>query len=408
MMYMTKALIFDSFFDKHRGVVAFVRLFQGSLHAGDDVHFIATGLRATVQEVGYFSPDLIKSEGVEQGEVGYVIVGTKDISLIKVGDTISDKTGREYALPGYKEVQPKVFSSLFPIDQGDYPKLKDAIGKLKLSDSSLFYELENIPALGYGFRCGFLGLLHMDIVQERLSREFDLDLIITTPSVEYKVVGHDGVEFSMKNPSELPDPSQIKEMKEPWVKVEIITPEQFVGAIIQLIADNRGSYTGLSEISLGQMQITGELPLAEVIVDFYDDLKSATKGYATISYDPIGFRTEDLVKIDFLVNKEVVAPLAVIAHRSQAEHKGRHICAKLKELIPRQQFDIAIQAAIGARIIARESIKPFRKDVTAGMYGGDMSRRKKLLEKQKKGKKKMKMIGNVEIPQSAFLNVLKK
>jgi GTP-binding protein LepA len=405
---MTKALIFDSFFDKHRGVVAFVRLFAGSLRAGDEAYFLATGLRSTVQEVGYFSPDLTKSAAIEPGEVGYVIVGTKDLSLISVGDTISDTPDKANALPGYTQVQPKVYSSLFPVDQGDYPKLKDAIAKLKLSDSSLFYEVENIPALGYGFRCGFLGLLHMDIVQERLSREFDLDLIITTPSVEYKVVGHDGVEFSMKNPSELPDPSQIKEMKEPWVKIEIITPEKCVGSIIQLIADNRGMYTGITEISLGQMQITGELPLAEIIVDFYDDLKSVTKGYATVSYDPIGFRVEDLVKIDFLVNREPVPPLAVMAHRSQAEAKGRHICAKLKELIPRQQFDIAIQAAIGARIIARESIKPFRKDVTEGMYGGDMSRRKKLLEKQKKGKKKMKMIGNVEIPQTAFLNVLKK
>lgn len=405
---MLKALIFDSFFDKHRGVVAFVRVFEGNLKTGQEIHFLATGLKGIAQEVGYFTPDLVKTETVFEGEVGYVIVGSKDISLIKVGDTISDSENKENALPGYKEVQPKVFSSMFPIEQGDFPKLRDAIAKLKLSDSSLHYETENIPALGYGFRCGFLGLLHMDIVQERLSREFDLDLIMTTPSVEYKIINHAGEEISIKNPSELPDPSNILKIKEPYVKVEIIIPQEYVGTIIQLIADNRGNYTGLNEISLGQMQVSGELPLSEIIIDFYDDLKSATKGYATISYEASDFREQNLVKIDFLVNKEPVNPLSVIAHRTQAEHKGRHICAKLKELIPRQQFEIAIQAAIGAKVIARETIKPFRKDVTAKLYGGDMTRRRKLLEKQKKGKKKMKMIGNVEIPQSAFLNVLKK
>jgi GTP-binding protein LepA len=405
---MLKALIFDSFYDKHRGVVAFVRIFKGSVKAGDTVYFLATNLSSTVQEVGYFKPDLVPSNSLDNGEVGYIITGSKDISLVKVGDTVCDNRDIVNAIPGFKEVQPKVYSSIFPIDQGDYPKLRDAMAKLILSDSSLKYETENIPALGYGFRCGFLGLLHMDIVQERLSREFDLDLIITTPSVQYEVVDTSGVTTTIHSPAELPDPSQIREIREPHVKVEIICPENYVGDIIQLITASRGNYTAISQMSAGQLQVTGDVPLAEMIVDFYDNLKSATKGYATINYEQTGFVTDNLVKVDFLVNSEIVTPLSIITHRSKAEEKGKKVCEKLQELIPRQQFDIKVQASIGAKIIARETIKAFRKDVTEGMYGGDISRRKKLLEKQKKGKKKMKMIGNVEIPQSAFLNVLKK
>ena len=352
---------------------------------------------------------------------GYIITGLKELGLVKVGDTITDKNDKNLSLAGYKEVPPKVFSSIFPTNADDYPKLREAVSKLKLNDASLTFETENIPALGFGFRCGFLGLLHMDIIQERLSREFDLDLVLTTPSVEYKIIlnnmenidknslgGNKNNALSIFTPSELPDPSNIKEIQEPWVKLEIITPEAYTGKIIELITSRRGAYTAMSLLSAGQLQITGEVPLAEMIVDFYDDLKSATKGYATMSYELLGFRTEDLVKIDILVNHKVVDPLSIITHKSQADSKGRQISEKLKELIPRQQFDIAIQAAIGARVIARETIKAFRKDVTAKLYGGDVTRRMKLLDKQKEGKKRMKMVGNVEIPQSAFLNVLKK
>ncbi len=405
---MLQALIFDSIYDKHRGVVAFVRLFNGSLKPDQEIYFLANNKKAVCQEVGYFKPQMEPAEVLENGEVGYIITGLKDIELVKVGDTISDLNKEENRLSGYKEVEPKVFSSIYPTDAGDYPKLRDSIAKLKLNDASLTYETEHIPALGYGFRCGFLGLLHMDIIQERLSREFDLDLVLTTPSVEYKVEKTDNEIIVIHTPSELPDPSQIREISEPWIKVEIITPEEYIGKIIEIVTDRRGTYSGINLISTGQMQITGEMPLAEMIVDFYDELKSGTKGYATMSYEMIGFRSDNLVKVDFYVNHKLVDPLAIITHRTRSESKGREICEKLKELIPRQQFEIAIQAGIGAKFIARETVRAFRKDVTAKLYGGDMSRRKKLLEKQKKGKKRMKMFGNVEIPQTAFLNVLKK
>jgi len=405
---MLQAMIFDSFFDKHRGVIAYIRLFNGSIQPGDTIYFLATGIKANVQEVGVFRPNMEPIESLGSGEVGYVVTGMKDLHFVKVGDTISNTPNQSDALPGYKEVVPKVYSSIFPVDAGDYPKFRDSMDKLKLNDASLKTQTEHIPALGYGFRCGFLGLLHMDIVQERLSREFDLDLVLTTPSVEYEVVKSDGEILLVHTPSQLPDPSQIDQIREPWIKIEIISPEVYLGKIIEIITKRRGNYELISPLSAGQMQIAGQMPLAEMIVDLYDELKSATQGYATLSYEIIGFKTDDLVKIDILVNKNVVDPLSVITHRSLAEEKGRVICEKLTELIPRQQFEITLQAAIGARIIARETIKPFRKDVTEKLYGGDATRRMKLLEKQKKGKKKMKMIGNVEIPQSAFLNVLRK
>jgi GTP-binding protein LepA len=406
---MFQALIFDSFYDKHRGVVAYVRVFSGKIKDEQEIFFLATNSKSIASEVGYFKPlSFEPSKILTSGEVGYIVCGLKELDKVKVGDTICDKADKSLQLPGYKEVEPKVFSSIFPSNADDYPKLKDAIAKLTLNDASLKYEIENIPALGFGFRCGFLGLLHMDIVQERLSREFDLDLVLTTPSVEYKVVLTTNQEISIKSPVELPDPSQIKAIKEPWVSLEIITPEDYVGKIIELITDRRGNYEGINLLSQGQMQLTAKLPLSEMIVDFYDDLKSSTKGYATMSYEIDNFREDDLVKIDILVNKNLVGPMAIITHRSQSQNKGKKLTEKLKELIPRQQFEVAIQAAIGAKVIARETVKPFRKDVTAKLYGGDMSRRKKLLEKQKKGKKRMKMVGNVEIPQSAFLSVLKK
>jgi GTP-binding protein LepA len=406
---MLQALIFDSFYDKHRGVVAYVRLFSGEVKLGQELFFLASGAKSPAIEVGYFLPLKFEpSDKLEVGEIGYIITGLKELDQVRVGDTISDKYDKTLQLPGYKNVEPKVFSSIFPTDADDYPKLREAMWKLKLNDSSLIYETENIPALGFGFRCGFLGLLHMDIVQERLSREFDLDLVLTSPSVEYKVITRDQNETSIKNPSELPDPGSILSIKEPWIKLEIITPENYVGKIIEIITTRRGMYEGIHLLSGNQMQIEARMPLAEMIVDFYDELKSVSKGFATMSYEIGEFIADDLVKIDILVNHKIVDPMAIMAHKTRAEDKGRDICSKLKDLIPRQQFEIAIQAAIGAKVIARETIKAFRKDVTAKLYGGDITRRMKLLDKQKKGKKKMKMVGNVEIPQNAFLSVLKK
>jgi GTP-binding protein LepA len=405
---MLKALIFDSFFDKHRGVIAFVRLFSGKVQAGDTINFIAANGKCLVGEVGVFRPDMVPIKELVSGEVGYIVTGLKDIEMVKVGDTISSSKDSINALAGYKQVEPKVYSSIFPIDADDYPKLREAIAKLKLNDASLNYETENIPALGFGFRCGFLGLLHMDIVQERLNREFNLDLILTTPSVQYEVKKSNGEVFIIHTPSELPDPSQISQISEPMIKMELIAPEEYIGKIIELVTSRRGKYTTMSTLSIGQIQITCEMPLAEMIVDFYDDLKSATKGYATMSYEITGFIPSDLVKVDIMVHGNIVDPISFITHRTTAESKGRHVCEKLKEQIPRQQFEIPIQATIGARIIARETIKSFRKDVTAKLYGGDITRRMKLLDKQKEGKKRMKMVGRVEIPQSAFLNILKK
>lgn len=405
---MFRALIFDSFFDKHRGVIAYVRVFDGRVSPHETVYLLASGATISVQEVGYFTPDLIESKSLENGEVGYIVTGTKDITEIRVGDTVCSEKKIENAIPGFTEVQPKVFSSIFPIEQGDFVKLREAVEKLKLSDASLTTELENISALGFGFRCGFLGLLHMDIIQERLTREFDMSIILTTPSVAYEITLNDGTTTLIHTPSELPDVSQVRSIAEPFVKLEIITPEEYVGKIIELITSSRGVYEQLNQMGVGQIQVLATAPLSEIIIDFYDSLKSATKGYATISYETIGFRIEDLVKLDFLVNHIEVKPLSVMIHRASIEEKGRAICAKLKELIPRQQFDIAIQAAVGARIISRETIKAFRKDVTEKLYGGDITRRMKLLNKQKKGKARMKMFGNVEIPQSAFLDVLKK
>ena len=407
---MLKALIFDSHFDKHRGVVAFVRLFGGSLKAGQVVHLIATNTRITVQEVGIFSPDMRPIDSLSCGEVGYLITGLKALDKVKVGDTVCDNNDDSNALAGYTEVKPMVFASMFPTDADEYPKLRDSIAKLQLNDASLTCEVENIPALGFGFRCGFLGLLHMDIIQERLSREFDLDLVITTPSVEYRIkttTSEDNF-LSVHTPSQLPDPSQITLMQEPWVKIEVLAPESYIGAVIGLISDHRGIYTKMDFLNANQVQITGEVPLAEMIINFYDELKSLSKGYATLSYELLDYRTQPLCKIDILVNGKIVDPLSIIDHKARSESRGREICTKLKELIPRQQFEIAVQAAIGGRVIARETIKAFRKDVTAKLYGGDITRRMKLLKKQAEGKKRMKMVGNVEIPQSAFLNVLKK
>jgi GTP-binding protein LepA len=405
---MLRALIFDSYYDKHRGVIAYIRVFEGTVKKDDMVCFLATHTKAEVQEVGFFTPKMKASSAISQGEVGYVVTGLKSLEQVKVGDTITTKDDSTLALPGYKIVNPMVFASIFPTDASDYPKLRDSIAKLTLNDASLTYVTENIPAIGFGFRCGFLGLLHMDIVQERLSREFDLDLVLTTPSVEYKLILNTGEKLEIHTPAELPDPTHIQTILEPWVRMEILTPTQYMGGVIDLLVSRRGTYDNMSYLTESQVQITGVVPLGEMIIDFYDDLKSLSKGFATLSYEPIGFKESDLVKLDILVNGKVVDPMAIMVFKGRAADRGKQVTEKLKELIPRQQFEVAIQAAIGARIIARETIKPFRKDVTAKLYGGDVSRRKKLLQKQAKGKKRMKMVGNVEIPQSAFLNVLKK
>ena len=406
---MLRALIFDSYYDKHRGVIAYVRVFEGTVKAGDSVYFLATHTKAQLLEVGFFQPDMQASKaGMGEGEVGYLVTGLKELDKVKVGDTVCDVDDASHQLPGYKEVTPMVYASLFPTDASDYPKLRDAIARLTLNDASLTYTTENIPAIGFGFRCGFLGLLHMDIVQERLSREFDLDLVLTTPSVEYRLLMKNGEERLVHTPADLPDPNHIETIAEPWVKMEILTPTEYMGGVIELIISKRGSYEEMAYLTESQVQITGRVPLAEMIIDFYDELKSLSKGFATLSYEPLGFENSDLVKLDILVNGKLVDPMAQMVFRGRAQDRGKQVTEKLKELIPRQQFEVAIQAAIGGRIIARETIKPFRKDVTAKLYGGDVSRRKKLLQKQAKGKKRMKMVGNVEIPQSAFLNVLKK
>ena len=405
---MFRALIFDSYYDKHRGVIAYVRVFEGEVKAGETSYFLATHTKTQIQETGFFQPDMRPSQSLQTGEVGYLVTGLKELDKVKVGDTVCPVDDAKYQLPGYKEVTPMVYASLFPTDASEYPKLRDAIAKLTLNDAALTYTPENIPAIGFGFRCGFLGLLHMDIVQERLSREFDLDLVLTTPSVEYKVTLKNGEEKLVHTPAELPDPNHIESMEEPWVRLEILTPTTYMGGVIELIVGKRGSYDAMEYLTEAQIQITGKVPLAEMIIDFYDELKSLSKGFATLAYEPLGFEKSDLVKLDILVNGNKVEPMAVMVFRGQAEERGRTITEKLKELIPRQQFEVALQAAIGGRIIARETIKPFRKDVTAKLYGGDVSRRKKLLQKQAKGKKRMKMVGNVEIPQTAFLNVLKK
>jgi GTP-binding protein LepA len=403
-----KALIFDSFYDKHRGVIIYIRLFSGEIKKNQTIYFLNAGTKALINEVGVFTPEMREIETLSSGEVGYIVTGLKNLEQARVGDTISTVNKPELAMPGYKEVIPMVFASLYPVSAEDYPLLQDSIAKLKANDASLTYQPEHIPALGFGYRCGFLGLLHMDIVQERLWREFGLNLILTSPSVEYQIKNIKDEIESVKTPSLLPDPNYFTEILEPWVKIEVFSPQEYVGDLIQIINERRGIFKNLSYISGNRSQITGELPLANMIVDFYDDLKSITNGYATLSYEQLGYRSGDLIKLNIFIAGEVVAPLAQIIHRQDSERVGKDICQKLKELIPRQQFEIAIQAAVGGKFVARETIKAFRKDVTGHLYGGDVTRKMKLLNKQKEGKKRMKMIGKVEIPQEAFLSVLKR
>jgi GTP-binding protein LepA len=404
-----RALIFDSTYDQHRGVVTFMRVVDGSLEKGQKIQMLGTKTSAESLEVGFFRPKFEPSQRLETGEVGYIITGLRDVRKARVGDTITtlDAKGVEQ-LPGYKQVKPMVYASIFPVSGDDYPVLRDAIEKLKLNDAALEFEPENIPALGFGFRTGFLGLLHMDIVQERLSREFGLDLVLTAPSVEYKVNLKDGKQIIIHTPAELPDPSIFNSIEEPWVAIEILTPQAYIGGILDLITSRRGNYSNMDYLSNDRVLITAEMPLANIIIDFYDKLKSISSGYASLNYELRDYRVDELVKLDILVATEKVDALSIIVHRSVAEAEGRSLTEKLKGLIPKQQFEIAIQAAIGGKIVARETISAMRKDVTAKLYGGDVTRKMKLLEKQKKGKKRLKRIGSVDIPQEAFLAILKK
>jgi GTP-binding protein LepA len=400
-----RALIFDSSYDQYRGVVAFVRVVDGSFATREPLRAMALGTQFEAQELGYFSPTLRPSDTLAAGEVGYVITGLKDVSELRVGDTLtSERRPAGQPVPGYKEVKPMVFAGLFPTDSDAYPELRDALERLKLNDAALFYEPETSQALGFGFRCGFLGLLHMEIVRERLEREFDLDLLVTAPNVAYRVQPRVGEWVEVHNPAEMP--RELEVVEEPYIKASIIVPKEFVGAVMELNNDRRGRFDQLEYLSEERVHLTYELPLAEIVLDYYDQLKSRTRGYASFDYDISGFRPGELVRVDVLVGGELVDALSLIVHKDFAYARGKTLVERLREEIPRQMFDVAIQAAIGARIIARETVKARRKDVLAKCYGGDITRKRKLLEKQKKGKKRMKQVGAVEVPQEAFLAVL--
>jgi GTP-binding protein LepA len=400
-----RALIFDSSYDQYRGVVAFVRVVDGSFSRREPLRAMALGTRFEAEELGFFAPNRSESPTLEAGEVGYVITGLKDVSRLRVGDTItSERRPAAQPLPGYKDVKPMVFAGLFPTDSDDYPELRDALEKLKLNDAALFYEPETSQALGFGFRCGFLGLLHMEIVRERLEREFDLDLLVTAPNVAYRVKPPADEWREVHTPSDMPN--EVEEVEEPYIKASIIVPKEYVGAVMELNNDRRGRFDHLEYLSEDRVHLTYELPLAEIVLDYYDQLKSRTRGYASFDYDVIGFRPGKLVRVDILVGGEPVDALSLILHRDSAYERGRALVERLREEIPRQLFDVAIQAAIGSRVIARETVKAKRKDVLAKCYGGDITRKRKLLERQKAGKRRMKQVGMVEVPQEAFLAVL--
>ena len=403
-----RALIFDSHYDPYRGVIVHARLFSGTLKAGDEIRFMHSGSVYKVEEVGIFKLTLSPSLMLTTGDVGYFIAGIKTISDIRVGDTVtrSDNPASE-PLPGFKEVKPVVFSSIYPVDTNDYEELCDAIERLKLNDASLVYEKDSSAALGFGFRCGFLGLLHLEVIQERIEREFDLSIVFTSPSVRYIVHMKNGETLEIDNPLEYPDPSRVDYAEEPYIEASIITPSQYVGPIITLCMEKRGVQTAMNYLDEKRVELRYDMPLSEVLFEFYDRLKSVSRGYASFDYQVIGHKRMDLVRLDILVNGEPVDALSQLVFKGNAQQRGRIVCERLKDEIPRQQFKIPIQAAIGSSIIARETISAYRKDVTAKCYGGDISRKRKLLEKQKEGKKRMKMVGNVEIPQSAFLAVLK-
>lgn len=404
-----KALIFDSLYDAYKGVIISVRVMEGTVRRGTKIRMMATGAVEEVVEVGYFGAGrLIPCDELEAGMVGYITASIKDVSSTRVGDTVTDEERPcAKALPGYKKVTPMVYCGLYPEDSAKYPELQDALEKLQLNDASLFFEPETSAALGFGFRIGCLGLLHLDIIQERLEREYGLDLVTTSPGVIYKVHKTDGSVIALSNPSNLPDPSEIDFMEEPIVKADIMVTSEYVGQVMQLCEERRGEYLGMDYLDQTRAELHYHMPLNEIIYDFFDALKSRSRGYASLDYELIGYQRSDLVKLDILVNKELVDALSFIVFEGSAYTRGRKMCEKLKEEIPRQLFDIPIQAAVGSKIIARETVKALRKDVLAKCYGGDISRKKKLLEKQKEGKKRMRQVGSVEIPKDAFMNVLK-
>ena len=401
-----KALIIDSWFDNYVGVVMLVRVVDGVLKPKDKILLMSNGLSYLCEEVGAFTPKSMAKESLSAGEVGYVIAGIKELNSAKVGDTVTLASKPAAApLPGFKEIQPQVFAGLYPVESNEYDALRDALEKLRLNDASLNYEAETSQALGFGFRCGFLGLLHMEIVQERLEREYGMNLITTAPTVVYQVVTKDGVMSEIENPSRMPDPSRIEEIREPIINATILVPQEYVGVVMTLCVQKRGVQRNMQYMGR-QVMLNYDMPLNEVVMDFFDKLKSASRGYASLDYEFKEYQASDLVKLDIMINGEKVDALSLIVHRSSSQYRGRQLAEKMRELIPRQMFDVAVQAAVGAHIIARETIKALRKNVLAKCYGGDISRKRKLLEKQKAGKKRMKQVGNVEIPQEAFLAVL--
>jgi GTP-binding protein LepA len=403
-----RALIFDSFFDKYVGVIVKVRIFDGSVRKDDTILLFSTEKQYTVTEVGIFRMEREKRDALYPGDVGYIVAGIKNVTDTKIGDTITlAKNPAPAPLSGFRDVKPMVFSGLYPMYSDDYEDLKEALYKLRLNDASLIFEPDNSFALGFGFRCGYLGLLHMEIVQERLEREFNLSLVTTAPSVEYRVVMINGETKIIDNPVKMPDPGLIERIEEPFVKATIITPSEFIGPIMNLVMDCRGIHNGMEYVDASRVQLHYDMPLAEIVFNFYDKLKSYSRGYASFDYEIKDFRPSEMVKVDILVNGEPVDALSFIVHKDKAYHRGKEIIEKLKDVIPRHQFKIPLQAAIGAKIIARENISPLRKNVTAKCYGGDITRKRKLLEKQKEGKKRMKLIGSVEIPQEAFMTILR-
>lgn len=403
-----QALIFDSVFNSFRGIIAYYRIFNGEIKKGDKVKFVATGHEYVADEVGTLRLKMEPREKVSTGDVGYIISGIKEAREVKVGDTITHaENPTQEIIKGFEDVKPMVFAGIYPVETDDYEELRDSMEKLQLNDASLTWEPESSAALGFGFRCGFLGMLHMEIIQERLEREFDMTVITTVPNVSYYAYTTGGEKHILKNPSDFPDPTRLEKVEEPYIRASIITKSEFTGSVMSLCIDRRGNLMNQVYLTTDRVELIFEMPLAEIVFDFYDKLKSISKGYASFDYHPIDFRESSLSKLDILLNGEQVDALSALIHRDRAYEFGKKICEKLKELIPRQQFQIAIQAAIGAKIIARETISAMRKDVTSKCYGGDISRKRKLLEKQKKGKKRMRQIGTVEVPQSAFMAVLK-
>jgi GTP-binding protein LepA len=402
-----RALIFDSEFDQYRGVIAYIRVVDGVFKKGEAIRAMAAGTEADIDDIGFFSPGMTSAGELHAGEVGYLITGIKDVTKLRVGDTLTTKASKATEpVPGYREVKPMVFCGVFPIDSDDYPDLRDALEKLTLNDAALTWEPETSDALGFGFRVGFLGLLHMDIVRERLEREYDLDLLATMPSVGFEVTLTNGEELEIHAPSDMPDPARIAEVREPYIRASILTPKEYVGQVMELAQEKRGEHAGMHYLSADRVQLTYDLPLGEIVLDFFDQLKSRTRGYASLDYEILGMRPSHLVKLEVLLAGDPVDALSMLVHRDKAYGFGRTLTEKLRAKIPRQQYDVPIQAAIGSNIIARETVKAFRKDVTSKCYGGDISRKRKLLERQKEGKKRMKQVGRIEVPQEAFLAVL--